>query len=146
MIMAVENGYDAAWMDLFKKKMELLGQRSSLEAELSETNTQLAHLNAVLAHLAPLAGIAAGEDISGLGITDAIRWVLKETEERVSPAEVRDKLVEKGFDLSSLTAPMGSIYKILARLSDGSTPEVIREKEDSNVFYRWIRVPDEPPF
>jgi hypothetical protein len=82
-----------------------------------------------------------------LGITDAIRQILKGTEERLSPIEVRDSLLEKGFDLSGLSAPMASIYKILSRLADVGNPEIFREREDDGkVFYRWIRTDDDIPF
>lgn len=139
--------YDETWKNLFFKKMELIGQRSTLEAELSEVKTQLVHLNEILAHLAPLAGVPANENITSLGITDAVRWILQKSEQRMSPKDVHDKLVEKGFDMTALSAPMSSIYKILARLADEPSPKVQREREEGtrNVFYRW-KNPDDIPF
>ena len=129
------------------KRTALFGKRASLEAELSDVKTQITHLNEIMGHLGPLAGLPAGDNIAGMGITDAIRWILSNSEERMSPTNVRDNLIEKGFDLSSLTAPMASIYKILSRLAKESKPEVFREKDDDGkVYYRWINLPDQPPF
>jgi hypothetical protein len=93
----------------------------------------------VLNHLAPLAGVAVGEDLSGLGITDAIRNVLEASADAMSPGDVRDALSQKGFDLSGHSAPMSSIYKILGRLADDSTSRIVREKADGGrVFYRHV--------
>ena len=143
----VESEYEATFGMLSKKKLDLLIERTDVELKLSEIKSQIAHLSEILDHLAPMAGMPVRDNISAMGITDAIRWVLKSTEDRMAPIDVRDKLTEKGFDLSGLTAPMASIYKILARLADGPTPEVVREREDDGkVYYRWITLPDEPPF
>jgi hypothetical protein len=136
-VMAFETEYDPTWITLYQKRSDLHDRRSTLEADLSEVNTQIEHLNEILKHLAPLAGMPGG-NLASLGLTNAVRWVLENAEDRMSPTDVRDKLTEKGFDLSALTAPMGSIYKILSRLADDSK-EISREKEEGgrNVFYRW---------
>ncbi|HTW61972.1 MAG TPA: hypothetical protein VMD55_09195 [Terracidiphilus sp.] len=138
--MSFETEYDTAWATLYQKRVVLLDRRSSLEAELSEVKTQIDHLNDILSHLAPLAGIAGGTNLAALGITNAIRWVLEHSESWMSPTEIKDKLEEKGFDFSSLSVPMASIYKTLSRLADADPPEIIREKEeDGKVFYSWKR-------
>lgn len=145
--MLLDTEYDAVWREVYKKRTDLLGRRAALEAELSDVANQISHLNEVLNHLGPLAGLANDQNIASMGITDAVRWSLANTQDRMSPGDVRDKLLEHGFDLSSLTAPMASIYKILSRLSSEKKPEVVRETdEDRKVYYRWIREPDEPPF
>src|ERR1039457_3585198 len=144
----IDSSYEGTWKALFMKKLNLMGQRSTLEAELSEVKTQIAHLDEILSHLGPLAGVPEKDNIASLGITDAVRWILKNSEMRMSPTDVRDKLAEKGFDLSALTAPMGSIYKILSRLADATPPEITREREEGgrNVFYRWNVSTSDIPF
>ncbi|QNI37295.1 hypothetical protein [Edaphobacter albus] len=139
--------YAETWKNVFMKKVELTDRRATLEAELSDINTQIGHLNEIMSHLAPLAGVPAKENLATLGITDAIRWVMEKSKERMAPKDVHDELREKGFDMSTLSAPMASIYKILARLAGSSTPEILREKEeDGKVFYRWIEKSDDIPF
>jgi hypothetical protein len=125
------------WSAFQTEKWELVDRRTILETELSEISTKITHLDSLLEHLAPLSGITTNEDISGLGITDAIRAVLKGSKERMSATEVRSTLVERGFDLSDHSAPMASIYKILGRLTEDGDSSVEREKEDGRVFYRW---------
>jgi hypothetical protein len=134
---AVDTEYDDVWVELHGKRAKLIERRAELEAEMRDVANQISHLNEILRHLGPLAGLGGGENILSMGITDAVRWILNNTEGRLSPTDIRDQLIEKGYHMSALTAPMASIYKILSRLAGESDPEVIREKEDGNVFYRW---------
>jgi hypothetical protein len=130
------------WGELVKEKAELSSLRNNLETELVEVKTKIAHLEEVLNHLAPLAGlpyVMDEEDVSQFGITDAIRSVLKFSGEKMSARDVRDRLIEKGYDLTGLSAPMASIYKILSRLVDDSE-EVEREREEGGrVNFQWKR-------
>ena|ERR1035438_8671764 len=129
--------YGKTWRELSIQQWELIDRRTGLETELSEITKQISHLQEVLNHLAPLAGISYGrQNISGMGMTDAIRTVLRSADDRLSAQEVREALAENGYDLSGLTAPKASIYKVLSRLTDDSG-EVEREKEDGKIFYRW---------
>lgn len=142
----VDTEYDGVWTELYRKSEALKDRRDVLEAEIADITKQISQLDKVLNHLSPLAGLGAGQHLIGMGITDAVRYILKNAESRLSPTDVRDKLTEKGYDLSNLTAPMSSIYKILSRLADASEPEITREKEDNNVFYSWIRKESDIPF
>jgi hypothetical protein len=128
------------WHQMHTEKFKLCNRRTDLETELVELRNQISHLDEVMSHLAPLAGLgyANEEDFSHLGITDAVRSVIKHSDDRVSAQDVRRLLGEKGYDLSGLSAPMASIYKILSRLVDD---EVEREKEEGRVYYRWKHPP-----
>ena len=134
--------YKARWLEMLSECCQLREKRNGLETELDEVKRQIEHLDAVLKHLGPLAGESEGDDISGLGLTDAIRAVLKKATDRVSPSDVRQTLQQKGFDLSGYSAPMSSIYKVLSRLAADDNSHVTREQEDNAVFYRWNE-PDE---
>jgi hypothetical protein len=126
------------WHDLMAEKMRLFDQRTGLETELFEVRKKISHLTEVIDNLAPLAGLGytSDGDLSQLGLTDAMRSVLKNSDERLSAQDLRRLLVEKGYDLSGLSAPMASIYKILSRLTE-DPGEVEREKEEGRVYYRW---------
>lgn len=129
--------YQKQWVELQTELMEFTARRTTLETELSEVNTAIAHLEKILDHLQPLAGIVDDNGISALGITEAIRRVLKGAKTPMSAQDIRRTLESKSFDLSGLTAPMASIYKILSRLVEDSG-EAEREKdENGRVFYRW---------
>ncbi|HEV3275673.1 MAG TPA: hypothetical protein VG860_02555 [Terriglobia bacterium] len=133
--------YAKTWQQIFSDRGELAEKRTNLETELSEVKNQISHLDEILSHMAPLVGVAYNQKISALGITDAIRTILRGSMERMSPTDVRDNLRENDFDLSGYTAPMASIYKVLSRLYESG--EIVQEREDGKVFYRWYR-PDEP--
>lgn len=141
------NAEDVAktWLEYSKERSELLNLRTTLELDLIELRTKISHLNEILLHLAPLAGLdyANEEDISTLGLTDAIRSILKRSGERLSPQDVRQQLSNRGYDLNGLSAPMASVYKILSRLADDSEKpaEVEREREEGKVYYRWKATP-----
>jgi chromosome segregation ATPase len=124
------------WSELRAEKTRLLNQRTEIETELSEINNKLAHLSETLTHLDPLTDNphSSGE-IAGLGITDAVRTILKTSSEKLSAKDVEQQLQNNGYDLSGLTAPMASIYKILNRLDLAG--EVNREKEEGRVYYTW---------
>ena len=131
--------FSKTWFELGAERDALVNKRTELETDLAEVRNKIAHLDAVLDHLAPLANLPWDDNIVGLGITDAIRRVLQDSSERLSAQEVRQRLIEKGYNLSELTAPMASIYKVLSRLEESK--EIEKEKEGSKVFYAWIRTP-----
>jgi hypothetical protein len=133
--------YDFAetWSGIFGEREKAIARRTDLETELIEVRNKIAHLDQILDHMGPLAGLSSGDyDFLKLGLTDAVRGVVSGSWERMSAQEIRNALTEKGYDLSSLTAPMQSIYKILSRLADDSK-QIEREKEDGRVYYKWKR-------
>ena len=139
--------YRKTWFDICNERQHLISRRTELENDLVEIRNSISHLDEIIDHLAPLAGMAVDrEDIAKLGLTDAIRAILRVKKERLAPQDVRQRLIEKGYDLSSLTAPMASVYKILNRLY--AADEVAREKQDDgSVFYEWKGITDdEIPF
>jgi uncharacterized protein YhaN len=130
------------------ERTDLCGRRAELEAELSETRNKITHLDQVLEHLASLSGITdTSGSVSRLGLTDAIRTVVQVNRERFSPQDVKQRLQDRGYDLSDLTAPMASIYKVLSRLAENPEEQLGREKEDGRIYYKYTGVTDdENPF
>jgi len=133
--------FTQTWQDIARERGDLAAFRDDLETKLAELRTKISRLDEVLNNLAPLTNLPIAyydeRDVSKLGLTDAIRFVLRNSQQRLSAHDVRKLLLEKRYDLSGLTAEMASIYKILSRLSEGDSAEVDREKEDGRVFYRW---------
>lgn len=124
------------WSQMFAKSRELVNKRADLESQLNDINNEITHLDSILSHLQPLAGIPqeAGS-IAGLGITEAIRTILRDANTRMAAADVRRELMERGFDFTGQTQPMASIYKILDRLY--KSEEVKRERDGHKVFFVW---------
>ena len=130
--------YEKTWNQLRSERNDLADRRTTIETELSEINTKILHLEEVLSHLAPLAGIHYDSDnISALGITDATRFVLTHTSQKVSATEIRQALKEKGFDFSGITAQMASIYKVLSRLVESGQVERTEDPESGRVSFEW---------
>jgi len=132
---------------LFAEQQRLEEQRTTLENELAEVRHKISHLQEVLNHLAPLTGTiypGSESDIPSFGLTDAVRAVLMNANtERLSASEVRQKLKECGYDLSGLSAPMQSIYKILSRITEGEDSQFVREKEDYRSYFKWKGITDD---
>jgi len=55
----------------------------------------------------------------------------------MSPNDVKEALVKKGFDISGYSNPMASVYRILTRLKESD--EIAAETEGFNVYYRCKR-------
>lgn len=137
----VEPEYDftETWVAISQQRDIAIQRRTDLETELIDVRKKIDHLDQILDHMGPLAGLSSGDDdFLKLGLTDAVREILSGTNGRMSAQDIRDDLGSKGYDLSSLTAPMQSIYKILSRLAD-DYKEVDKEKEGGRVYYRWKR-------
>src|SRR5579863_3769072 len=97
------------YWEITRERDGLASRRTDLENELSETRKKIAHLDEILGHLAPLSGISdSANNLSQLGLTDAVRAVIHANNKRFSPIDVRQRLQENGYDLSDLTAPMAS--------------------------------------
>jgi hypothetical protein len=109
-------------------------KRSELEIEMRDLDVEIANLRKASANVLAAMGMAIGQDISDLGITDAIRRVTALKQDRMTANQVREELEKKGFSLSGYDNPMASIYKILTRLAQGN--ELGVEKEGSSVYYK----------
>lgn len=130
--------YSETFKQLVHKRTVLVQKRTELETQLNDLNVEIAHLEEVTDHLGPLAGIVADPaSIVGLGITDAIRTVLRTSQTRMAASDVRRELGEKGFDFSGQTHPMASIYKILSRLYEAGEIDKIEDEDNFRVFYAW---------
>jgi hypothetical protein len=69
------------------------------------------------------------------GLTDAIKDALRRSDTSMTPTEVRDKLLEAGFDLKRYASPLVPIHNTLKRLYDQG--EIARTKE-APIRYQWL--------
>ena len=77
------------------------------------------------------------------GLTEAIRRILQEHKRWISVSEVRDRLVESGFDFSEYKAnPLASISTTLKRMKPD---EVETAQFEGVAAYRWIKRPARNP-
>ena len=121
---------------------ELWCARNELEVRLGDMNKELEALEQTMRHLAPLAGRVPEEpdSVANLGITNAVRGVL-DPKIRMSTAEIRTKMEQRGFDFSKYSAPDASIRTILKRLVEAK--KAAYEKEGYKIFYRYLTTIDD---
>ncbi len=84
-------------------------ERASLDAEIAK----LEHVEAALRTVAEPRK-AHAPDLSS--ITDVVRKVLQSAREPITPPQVRDKMIEMGFDKGPYSQFLASIHVILKRL------------------------------
>jgi len=115
---------------------EIDTERAELDVRRSDFDREAASIKDTLADLLPLCGEVANlGDLSGLGFTNAIRGVMTlRAGEWMSASAIKEALVQGGFELSTYTNPMASIYKILSRLKEAKEIEV--KDEGMKTLYR----------
>lgn len=72
-----------------------------------------------------------------IGLTDAVREVLKAADGWQYPTEVRDGLERMGIDTQSYSNILASIHTILKRLAVKGEVEEFKDKEGKGMSYRW---------
>jgi hypothetical protein len=134
-----QTDYKEVLATLRNRLRDIDGERSELEVHRADLDNEASNIKATIAKLLPLCGeTATPDDLSGLGITDAVLKIVELARpERLSAQQVKERLAEKGFELSGYSNPMASIYKILSRLEEKKRIEV--EREGMNSFYRAKR-------
>ena len=127
--------YKGIYSQFANKVAELAQQRNELEVQLGDITKELESLEETLARLAPLAGYGPSEfdSIAKIGITDAVRAVL-DSKHRMSAAEVKAKMEERGFDFSKYSAPDASVRTILKRLEVAK--QAVVEKAGYKIYYK----------
>lgn len=129
--------------------IDLKGRRGSLELEKADVEAKMDTLSKTLTALAPMASpdeaqtikeflASMGETAAPAGITDRIRAVLKSTlADQLSPAEVRDALQSRGWDLGRYANAASTIQTILKRLVEMG--EAIEIPTNDGKKYRAVK-------
>jgi hypothetical protein len=142
--MAENLDYKKMYDELSEKVSQLWETRNNLEIELGNISKELEALQETMVHLAPLAGQTSEFDpLTHVGITDAARSVLSPAH-RMSAAEVRTAMEQRGFDFSKYSAPDATVRTILKRLVEAEKASV--EKEGHKIFYKYAVTDEEIPF
>jgi len=74
-----------------------------------------------------------------MGLTDAIRLVVRGAGVPMTPVEVRDRLHAIGFDVSKYANDLAAIHTILKRLNDSGEVRFIA-REPGKHQYTWNRM------
>lgn len=129
----MEQGEFKSQLTKFRDELE------QLEAQRAQLEEKIDSLHVVITGLEALAGeeTRGVETLADVGFTDAMRVVLR-TDFRLGfrePREIRDALMERGFDLSGYTNPLASVHTILKRLVKSGEAEMRRK--GARIGYRW---------
>jgi hypothetical protein len=139
--------YKKALDTAIKDLADLMTQREELDNKREEIDRQISHLRSGIFGLSPLCGITVTSMTSDypdlfpdmidpeVGLTDAVREILKSTRVFITPVRVRDKLKEAGFDLDKYKNVLASIHTVLKRLYEAN--EIEMSTREGKTLYRW---------
>lgn len=114
-----------------------IGEYERLEAQREAIETRLAQLRQTIGALGPLCKLPQ-HDI--LGLTDAIRSVLRARYGALTPVDVKDGLQTMGLDLSTYSNPLASIHAVLKRLARAG--EILKQDDRCRkTVYAWKHPP-----
>lgn len=117
---------------------QLLHDRDEINWRIAKLAPVVEYLSALCNEMAPPPDLSVSTYIRELGLTDAIRFVLKNSGTGLSPTEVRDRLREAGFDLNRYENELPPIHNTLQRLkASGEVEERINAAAGTKT-YRWI--------
>ena len=115
---------------------DLLNRESRLEARLRTIRRRTDALARAAQGLSALVG--EDREDESIGITDAIREILREALNRIwKPTTVRNFLRRKEFPLDKYQNPLAVIHTTLRRLEGQGEVEAIRKS--GKTFYKWIK-------
>jgi hypothetical protein len=118
-----DNSYQEALEDARAEMAKLLHDRASLGSRLSQLDSRLNQLNSTIELLSGLVNeapkpeaVLSPEMLEGMGISDAIRRVLRDANVGLAPSQIKNKLIESGFELAKYANSAAVIYNTLKRL------------------------------
>jgi len=119
--------YQIALDDARKELGQLLSDREKLERRIAAVKSMVAVLTGATAGTQP----PNAEDLSSLGISDAMRRVLSDyaSDVGMTPAQIRDALNAGSFDLSQYASALTVIHNTLQRLE--TQGEVVSIRPDA---------------
>jgi hypothetical protein len=75
------------------------------------------------------------DDVTGLGLTGAIRKILSSREYPMMATEVRDALAESGMDITKYSNALVAVHNTLKRLFDQGE---LAKSQDDPIRYLWV--------
>jgi len=107
----------------------------ALGARRREIDQRLAELGHTIGTLSKLLGLTPTVP---MGLTDAVRMVVRGAGVPMTPVEVRDRLDAVGFDVSKYSNDLAAVHTILKRLNDAGELRFI-PRAPGRHQYAWNR-------
>ena len=79
-----------------------------------------------------------GTQRKGLGLTEMISDVLRESDHPLSSSEIRDRLEDSGFDMSEYSQPLSTIFNTIRRLTESGRVRPHFTKDAKTVLHQWV--------
>ena len=120
---------------------DMAEERREREIELQDLNLEIMQLEQLLSSLAPLVAeepsdsTIRAEGVADLELADAIREVLRQSDQYRTPRGVRDSLRVSGYDLEQHPNPLAAIHGVLKRLTANGEIDQLNTK--GKTYYRW---------
>lgn len=138
---------------IIKESLEELRQRVS---EREQTDKRIAQLTKALRGLAPmlpekeraqlLASLGIGRR-KGLGLTEVILEILKESDRPLTANEIGERMEDMGFDLAEYSQASATIYNTLRRLTESKRVLPIFPKDGTKtMLYKSITLTERVKF
>jgi hypothetical protein len=124
------NEYRQALQAALREYEELGLKRREIDRRLAELAQTIGTLSRLLGHTPTVP----------MGLTDAIRLVMRGAGLPMTPVEVRDRLRAIGFDVAKYTNDLAAVHTILKRLHDARELQFIR-RPDGKQQYAIVRTP-----
>ncbi len=130
-----------------RKLAELLTERSKIDKEIVDWKRVTDSLLAVSKHedsdpsdvqVSSLDGESGRKTIK---FTDGVRLILKQNADRevpISVPEIREQLINLGFDFAKYAQPLVPIHNTLKRLEDQGEVSPLKNEYGQTLGYRWI--------
>jgi hypothetical protein len=122
----------------------VLTQRTRLDERLNQLKKIVDSISALLEQTPNAAnyaeGIGFGEALA-MGISDAIRQILSESNVPMSPVGIRNALTKGGFSLAEYANPLSVIHNTLKRLLAQGEILAVRDRSQQVVAYARKTVP-----
>jgi hypothetical protein len=119
----------------------LMHQRDEIDKKMSQLKAAADSLSAVLDAKPKLDEITSYAEVLEMGISDAIRHILKSSQVPLTPREIKTKLVEGGFDITIYVNPGAVIFNTLKRLEDQEEITHFVDKAKNLIGYTYIHTP-----
>ena len=130
-----------------KKLGELLSERSRIDKEIVDWKRVVDSLLAVSEneHSDPsdvqVSSLAAKTGRETIKFTDGVRMVLKQNASRevpISVPEIREQLINLGFDFAKYSQPLVPIHNTLKRLEEQGEVSPLKNESGQTLGYKWI--------
>jgi hypothetical protein len=110
-------------------------EMESLLQQRADLDHRILHVRQTLVSLSRLCGFTP---TVSWGMTDGVRFILRRAQRPMSAIDVRDELVNWGFDMSRYANDLSAIHTVLKRLAKAGEIRFMARAAGSHA-YEWMR-------